>query len=1113
MNNLEKTTNLQNLASNPKNSVWVFASAGSGKTKILVDRVLRLLLNQTNPDKILCLTFTKVAATEMQHRITQELSNWILLDDQSLKQKLTQLTGNTPTNALIKDARSLFLKILDAESKIKIQTIHSFCQNLVKIFPFEAQIKPSFEVMDDIQEKLLIKKAQKILFQNAQTDENLKNSVRTINAQLHEDSFVELVSNLLNKKEQLLSLKEECFDLDGVIEKISKFLAIDKNLTNNEIFQEFFTQINQDEVKLLAQNLEQSALKKNIEASQLITQFLNQPTLENFTLYKEAFFTKSGSIKKLPGKVLDDATNSQTFHQQIELISEFNDNLNSHKIFNSTALLLKFIYQILEIYSGLKNQLCLLDYNDLIIQTNKLLENPEFSEWVKLKMDGLFDHILIDESQDTNHQQWNIIKALTDDFFSGLSASNDNRTIFIVGDEKQSIYSFQGAEPNISQDIFSYFEQKLQNHPSKLLKVNLDSSFRSLKTILQAVDKTFAKEEQQSAITKISKFQGHNAIKPGIGKVEIWPQVKTKKPKEQKNYEWQIDFTPQDIYQEQEFYCEYIALKIQSMVENSYMLEGKNRPVQYGDFMILLRNKTNGFDRNLTRFFQKYNIPSISPARLKFADHIIIQDLLSAAKFCLFPYDNLNLCCLLKSPIFDISEEELLEICASKKDDSIYGSLQNHTIKDQLNNIINASQKLDSFEFFNYLIKEYDLNKKTKSRFGDEGLQVLNKFTLQNFDFTQNFAKDLLSFINFIENLEPEFSLNNSSNNQVAISTIHSAKGLQSPIVIMPDCAFNFNRLPATKDKISWINFYDQKLPIWCPKKENQNQILQKYAHEKLKAVSDESLRLLYVAMTRAENELYIGGVGSSHDENSWYSLVKDSLKNEGWDKEFKQDFAKDLEYENFDFENQIIAIGKKEEEFCSKPKAEETTDNKIPAIKSNAKIDKIYATKPRINQIDESQIKGKLIHKILEIIGNKYQSDHKWEENDHIWVKNLSNKLIQKEQFLSKETKSQIKDLIAEFLTSNKFGEIFSDNIKCEMPISGTINNETINARIDLLKIADKTITIIDYKTDKTIPNSIPQSYVNQLNTYETLVKNHYPDHKISSKILWVQNLKVDVV
>jgi ATP-dependent helicase/nuclease subunit A len=224
---LQQTINLQQIASNPKNSAWVFASAGSGKTKILTDRVLRLLLDNVSPSKILCLTFTKVAATEMQSRINGELAKWILCDDAELQKKLTALSGNFPSEIELKRARVLFVKILDEESKIKVQTIHSFCQTLIKIFPFEAKVKPNFEVLESNREKLLLKTAQKEVLQKALVNEELRNLVKTTNAKLHEESFSGLVENLLNKKEQLNSLKEKFFGIENIIAEIFKNFGIE----------------------------------------------------------------------------------------------------------------------------------------------------------------------------------------------------------------------------------------------------------------------------------------------------------------------------------------------------------------------------------------------------------------------------------------------------------------------------------------------------------------------------------------------------------------------------------------------------------------------------------------------------------------------------------------------------------------------------------------------------------------------------------------------------------------------------------------------------------------------------------------------------------------------
>lgn len=1129
--NLSNTIKLQQIASNPKNSAWVFASAGSGKTKVLVDRVLRLLLDGIKPDKILCLTFTKVAASEMQNRINSELANWVLLSDDALNEKLFQLTGNKAENKILKKARILFTQILDEESKIKIQTIHSFCQNLVKIFPFEAGIKPNFEVIEEAQEKLLLQKAQKEVLKKAEIQDALKNIVIKINAKLHEETFASLISDLLNKKEQLTILKENFFGIEGVIDEVFKNFSVTKNSSEEEIFVEFLSTAHVfpshegiNGVLKLATALEESGLVNNNKIAAAIKDFLQNPTLKNFSTYHQAFFTKENEPRKINGKVLENPDLAIICEDQINLIIKFLDKLNSHKICNSTALLLKFVDQILEIYAHLKNQSSLLDYNDLIIETNRLLNNPNFSDWVKLKMDGLFDHILIDESQDTNHQQWNIIKSLTEDFFAGLGATNKDRTIFIVGDEKQSIYSFQGAEPNISQEIFSYFSEKLKDHSNKLLKIDLNSSFRSLETVLKVVDKTFEDEKQRSAITKISDFQGHRTIREGIGRFEIWPQIKTKKTEKTAiSYEWKVDFSPQENYYEQEFLAEFIALKIKSLVESGYILEGLNRAVKYDDFMILLRNRKNGFDKNLTKFFHKYAIPSASPSKINFADNIIIQDLLAAAKFSLFPYNDLNLACLLKSPIFAVNEEELFEICLVKNNDqtSIYEALT-HLPKfsktfQKLSELIKNSQELNCFEFFNSLLNENNSRKKIISRFGQESLEILDKFLLKTFDFCQNFSNDLHKFLDFIEKLNPEFSLSNSKNNQVLITTVHSAKGLQAPIVLLPDCCFNFNQLPSSKEKISWMEFDDYKLPIWCAKKDEENQLLKNHRQEKNNDAKDEYSRILYVAMTRAENELYVGGFGNSSDEDSWYNLIKKSVIGEAWQEEFLDEKSQELAGDKFEIENVLYGVGEKSKKEILKQVQDGyvirrdddnmESDNKEIEYKNfinNKLITK--ATQSSQVQINQSQIRGKLIHKILELIGKNSKEDKEW-------LMNLSKKIVSNEAFLNKESQIEILEMINKFLSSEQFGNLFSGEIRCEVPIIGEINNQMVNARIDLLAITENSILVIDYKTDKMVPNMISSEYSQQLKIYEKLMKNLYPKHQIRSAILWLESLRLDML
>ncbi len=1131
--NFQQTINLQQIASNPKNSAWVFASAGSGKTKILTDRVLRLLLDNVSPSKILCLTFTKVAAAEMQSRINSELAKWILCDNVELRKKLTALSGDFPTENELKRARILFVKILDEESKIKVQTIHSFCQTLIKIFPFEAKVKPNFEVLESNQEKLLLKTAQKEVLKKALVNEKLKKLVQETNAKLHEESFSGLVANLLNKKEQLNSLKEKFFGIENIIAEIFKNFgvgnedgnakkqilkqvqdddarnALDDDARNSldddagnvlgqtqrfrhpelvsgsiHIFQKFAAQINHKSHLKLAFELENSGLISNIKLATAIRNFLKNITLENFSDYKSAFFTQEGNPRKLTKNIAANLELTSIFSDCCQLINDFSDQINSLKIANDSALLLRFVDHILENYSQLKKQNSVLDYNDLIVETNRLLANPDFSNWVKLKMDSSFDHILIDESQDTNHQQWNIIKALSEDFFTGLSSSNKSRSIFIVGDEKQSIYSFQGAEPNISAEIFAHFAEKLGNN---LKKIELNNSFRSQAKILQAVDDVFSKEERKKAISKVSEFQAHKPIREGLGKVEIWPQIqKEKTEKKEISFEWKIDFSKDETQEEEEILAEIIARKIHLKVDS--------KSANYGDFMILLRNRTNGFDKALAKFFHQYQIPFTSVSKIKFSENILIQDLLSAAKFVLLPRDDLNLACLLKSPIFAISEEELFEICQFKneRETTIFNSLGQlekfREIKNNLDELITKSQQLNCFEFFYFLLHQKNHQQNFLATFGHENLEILDKLLLSVFDFCQNFSPNLQKYLEFIEKLDFEISLSSDENDRVKITTIHSAKGLQAPIVMLPDCSYNFNQLLSAKEEISWIEFGEDKIPVWCRKKEDENLLLKKHRAGKLREAKEEYLRLLYVAMTRAENELYVGSFGKAKDPECWYEIVKNSVT--GVEVLELEEFLKMAEIEN----SSVKKIPKQVQD--------EAAREMSLSVKFSHRHSELDSRSIAQNQIKPSQIKGRLVHKIFEVIGKNSAEDKNW-------LQEIAKKIIEKEEFLSEREKNKIQQDLADFIGSQHFEKLFSGKISCEVDIVGQKNLK----RIDLLVEKENEVLIVDYKSDETLPDVVPQQYLRQLNGYKKLVEGIYAGKEIKIAIFWTGFLRLDIL
>ncbi len=1071
---LQETIDLQQIASNPNNSCWVFASAGSGKTKILTDRVLRLLLNGVAADKILCLTFTKVAAAEMQQRINSELAKWSLIDEKELEKIISNLNQKKSSQAEISKARNLFLELLDYEEKIKIQTIHAFCQGILKAFPFESKVRANFEILEESQEKLLLKKSRQNIIDKSLENNELKNLLTELSARTSEEGFDDLVAEFLQKKDKFLHAKEVFFGIENLCEEIFSKLKISQNQTEENIFAKFVKNCDLAKLNLFEKELRQGKSSKNLESAQSIKLFLEQPIYENFAELKSAFLTQENTPKKFYDQISKNE-NQLIFAGEFSAnICQFLEEINSLKIAQNSCFLARYIDLVLENYQSLKNNGGFLDYDDIITKAENLLNNPEFKDWVRMKIDGSFDHILVDESQDTNRKQWNIIKALSDDFFSGESASAKKRSIFIVGDEKQSIYGFQGAENDISSEIFEYFWEKSDQ---KLLKIELTNSFRSQPKILQAVDEVFNDSARQKSISQISEFKGHKAIKNGEGIVEIWPQIKNQESKkDEKSYDWNLAFEQIEQDDEAEILAKIIAKRIRDKVDDN--------SAKYGDFMILLRNRTNALNGALTRIFDECEIPFSSIGAIHFKKNLLLQDLVSLAQFIVLPQDDLNLACLLKSPFFEISEEDLIEICSHKNSHkiNIFNSLAQikkyQKFHEQLLNFLFLGQKKSSFELFYFLLKEQNFEKKFIQNFGNEANKIIDKFLIALYDFCQNSATNLQKFLEFIAKFDAKISLTSQDQNSVKITTIHSAKGLQAPVVIMPDCCYNFNKLLTSKEKISWIKGPKIELPLWRNGKDEENSLLQKHREEKISTAKDEYLRLLYVAMTRAENELYIGGFGKSKDQNSWYEIIKNSVT-----------CAQNLEFSNLVGsvkKRAIEHLAEKEEQFSP-----------IQNLKNNDK--KEDENEPH-SQINPNQIKGRLLHKLMEIIGKNHQAKQNW-------LLFVAHKLIAKEQFLGQEKKEEIYFEIEKFLTSEDFKKIFGNKIYCEVEIKG--NNQFNLQRVDLIVEKDEEILIIDYKSDEET-NQIPQKYIHQLTAYKNSLEKIYPNKPIKTAIMWLKDIKI---
>ncbi|HSQ98164.1 MAG TPA: double-strand break repair helicase AddA [Rickettsiales bacterium] len=1111
---IEEIKRKQSIASNPEYSIWTSASAGSGKTTVLVKRLLRMLLSGIQPSKILCITFTNTGAVEMRNRINSRLARWLSLDDKELEEEIVSLEGDyTNINEKVKRARTLFAKILDYSNDFKILTIHSFCQQIIKRFPLEANIIPNFKIADEIaSSELLLQAKDELLKIN---NPEVKEAVKYVFTYVNEDQFINLLQQTIGQKDNLLYLKSKFNTTEGVINEIRKSfdLKLEDNIEalENDFLSKLDLSIFNDELINDIENIgKQTDLK-------FIRFFKKEFNLNEYILL---FLTQENKMrtKVLTNDVIKNFPQLTDFSEFEALrVFDFIEKRNNLINFEFTANFLRLVYCIFDIYSALKKDAGYLDYSDLIFETDRLLndskyknlngENP-YSNWINYKLDEGIDHLLIDEAQDTSPIQWDIVRSITEEFFSGYGQKeNLNRTIFVVGDEKQSIFSFQGADPSNFHLILKEYEKKINDCGKKFENIFLETSFRSLKSILSITDEIFKEPFRKNAISKLQNIIKHNIVRQdGLGKVEIWPLVENDIKKPEKTEEipnWEINYLEEIELTNKQKLAETISKEVNTWFQKGKIIFSRKdrvfRPLKYSDIMILVKKRDKDFINYLIRQFNKYNIPTMGNDRFNLSESIISQDIISLCKFVLFNEDDLNLANIIKSPILSMTEGDLYKLCKYKNENncSLWSALCNNEF---LNDLIEKSQILTPYEFLFYLFETKNIRKKFKERFLYLADEVLNEILNIANDYEKNHNNaTLLSFIEFLEKSDLEIKRDmDQSANEIKIITVHSSKGMESPIIILPDTNHTLGQIQKIDSVLDYkIDGCDFTLPILTKEKTIFTENLVK---ERIKKDAEEEyLRLLYVAITRAENELYVCDCKKkSINENCWYEILRQSINNTN---------PKTRKSENF--KEDILYIGD-EDKFDNSQKTEinsieiqDEINSIIPIIlqskdsKEESKIinPSLYYAENIISKPHEESIniqKGKLVHKLLEILPEAKEK----EKIADIYLKNS-------------QYKNEIKDTVFNIL--DKFKHLFEKNSKAEVAVFGKIGNDIISGQIDRLTITEDKVFIIDYKNTNYLPKQVPEKYKKQLELYKILLEKIYPDKIIECYILWTSFGKIE--
>ena len=1029
-------------ASCPFDSVWVSASAGTGKTKVLIDRVLRLLLQITEPEKILCITFTKAAASEMQNRIHSVLQKWATCSEDSLRNEIETLVQEIPDHETIDKARGLFSKTLETAGGMKIMTIHSFCQSILKRFPLEADVPPHFEVLDD----LSADKLKEQILNDVLGSPDLLPTLQELAYLVPIDTLMELMPRLLDESTRLFALMSQFpSSLNSVIFKLKQYFNIENYHTENQIINEF---CKADE----------------------------WPDLKSYYLTKDQYIRQ---------KRIQDS--------KAELAYLTNERLKAFKITNATAMLLKIIFRIVEKYHILKAQNAFLDYTDLIEKTNTLLSKSSMASWVLYKLDGGINHILVDEAQDTNQSQWNIIKSLSEEFFSGENAHEELRTLFVVGDKKQSIFSFQGADPQAFEQMRLFYEKQILASQNSFYNIPLNYSFRSTEPILRLVNYLLQNNAAKDGVLfgkEEAYHLGHRTKDAGL--VEIWPIEETKPT--DKPDPWKPPIERQENESAMKRLIDKMANKIQHMIGHDY-LPSQNRKIKAGDILILLQKRSTMMNE-IVRALRQRHIPVAGVDRLILSEHLAIQDLMALTAFTLQPYDDLNLANLVKSPLLGLSEDDLYQICVDRGSSSVWDRIQKlyPDTAQQLYQYMNIADTCPPFEFYSLILGTFQGRKKFVARFGSEVNEALDEFLNLSQTFETNQTPSLQLFLDWFNNHEIEIKrdLDNSEIDAVRLMTVHGSKGLQANIVFLPD-----TRSTKVKPNVGGDFIWLDNLPLWIPSSHDRPAVLKPYFDHQAHLAQQEKRRLLYVAVTRAKDQLYICGYGKGGTDN-WYDLVLNALPSE-----IKPDADGIIRWNSIQNTNAVPGINRAlpcdfehVPGWATQLPSPEIINEALSPSKLGSVEEEMDIEDSLLKQQQELALRrGTFLHKMLQILPTLAPD------------KRLSFVLQNCPPGID------VPDNLLNIFNHPQLKELFGPNSLAEVPVIGKINGQNFSGQIDRLVILPKEVKIVDFKTNRFVPTKIPDIYKKQLNAYKDLLKTIFPDKMIRSYILWTQTLYFEEV
>jgi ATP-dependent helicase/nuclease subunit A len=1094
----------QRRASDPARHVWLSASAGTGKTQVLAARVWRLLLAGVDPGAILCLTFTKAGAAEMSERITSRLARWVRASDAELVADLEALGESIAPEGRAR-ARTLFAKVLDAPGGgIRIQTIHSFCQSLLSAFPVEAGLVPGFRPLDQREEAVLAREAlaEMLIDAGREGRVGLIDSVGALSLRLGEGKAEAFLKLCAANAEAMAALPSG----------IQPFLRRAMALPSGDIDAEIEASCGDDAFDLAALR-EIAAMnaawgtKSGLARAEEIAMWLTLPPGKRALRLADlnsVWATAKGEPRSFgKGQAPQDAAYADLAMRLHGRCGE----LLSMKVQADFADLLARGLEAgrtyADTYARAKRRVGAVDFNDLIRKTVALLAEPGMGEWVRYKLDQVTEHVLIDEAQDTNPQQWAIVSAIADEFFAGEGARGEAvRTLFTVGDYKQAIFGFQGTDPIYFRAAFERFwrasrvQAEYDVEAAELESLSLTHSFRSTRPVLEFVDAALG-TLPAPGMGDLSDAEPHASEVPGPGTVTLWP-VRVEGGSEADEEEWVGDATRK--------LAGDIARAIKAWLAQGLMLESKGRALRPEDVMILVKRRGELASLIVARLYAE-GVPVAGVDRLRLNAPLAVQDLLAAVRFVLQPEDDLSLASLLVSPLIGWSQDELMEAALRPKGASLWGHLRD-TARGlgPLEALLNRADFTTPYRFLEEILSgPLDGRRNLLLRLGEEARDPIEELLNAALNFENVATPSLQRFLDWFDRGDVEIVRDAAQPaGAVRVMTAHGAKGLQAPLVILADATVDPARSP--RDFLLWApeEHDGAPFPIFRPRAAERGGVLDAVLSVADARELQEHWRLFYVAATRAEERLVIAGALGPQakgvpPEASWYAACARAFDALGVPEGEVRMFRGVAPAAPV-----AAAVGKAEAtdtqpalpDWIARPAPAEARPPR-PLAPSSLGED-LAADPPPTPAMRAAAERGRLLHALFERLPAlspdvRAGAAERW--------------LVGPGGVEDAATRNDIAAAALAVIENPRFAELFAPDALAEAPIAAVVEGLVVSGTVDRLVVRPDVVRVVDFKTARRAPASvdaIPAYHLRQMAAYAAALGVIFPGRRIEAALLY---------